>query len=88
MINQELTLAILKEVDGLLKRAVVPVSNDRLDRLSQEGHILEHLLAMKTQGIISGDVITIGSGGTPHRMTNIKLTYLGLRTLRQGPGEA
>jgi hypothetical protein len=38
---------------------------------------------MKNQGWISGDLITISSTGAPHRITNIRLTYSGIRALRQ-----
>lgn len=83
MISEDLIHTILKEIDGLLKNGVLPVSTDHLKHLCQEGNILEYLIAMKKEGLISGDMITLSAGGTPHRMTNIRLTYIGIRALRQ-----
>ena len=83
MINQELIHTILQEIDALLKKEVLPVSNDHLKHLSPDGNILECLIAIKSEGLISGDLITISNSGAPHRMTNIRLTYAGIRALRQ-----
>lgn len=55
---------------------------DHLKHVSPEGNMLEYLMTMKTEGLISGDLITIGVNTTPHRMTNIRLTYVGIRSLR------
>lgn len=82
MINQESTQAILREIDALLKNGVLPVNNDHLKHLSQGGKILDDLITMKNEGLISGDLIRISNDGTPHRMTNIRLTYVGIRALR------
>jgi len=79
----EVTYTILKEIDDLLKSGVLPVSNDHLKKLASEIDILARLIAMKDSGLISGDLIKIGSTGTPHRMTNIRLTYQGIRKLRR-----
>ena len=87
MNNQQLTYSILQEIDTLLKNGVLPVSVDHLKHLGQPGHILEYLIALKNEGLISGDLITIGVNGTPHRMTNIRLTYLGIRALAQPPND-
>lgn len=83
MINQELTNSILREIDALLKNGVLPVNNDHLKHLDQEGKILDDLITMKNEGLISGDLIRISNDGTPHRMTNIRLTYVGIRALRE-----
>jgi hypothetical protein len=83
MLSQELTKAILQEINALLKNGVLPVSADHLKHLSQGGNILESLIAMKQEGLISGDMITLSADGTPYRMTNIRLTYAGIRALRQ-----
>lgn len=82
MIDRELIHTILQEIDTLLKSGVLPVTVDHLKHLSQEGNMLEYLMVMKTEGLISGDLITIGVNTTPHRMTNIRLTYIGIRSLR------
>ncbi|HEY7546918.1 MAG TPA: hypothetical protein VID27_18645 [Blastocatellia bacterium] len=81
--DQELMQTILQEIDALLKSGVLPVSLDHLKHLSQDADILECLMAMKKEGLISGDLITMSTSGTPHRMTNIRLTYLGIKSLRQ-----
>ena len=85
MNNQQLTHSILQEIDTLLKSGVLPVSVDHLSRLGQGGNILDYLMELKREGLISGDLITIGISSTPHRMTNIRLTYLGIRALAQPP---
>ena len=82
MIDRELIHSILQEIDTLLKNGVLPVSVDHLKHLAPEDNMLEYLMAMKTEGLISGDLITIGVNTTPHRMTNIRLTYVGIRSLR------
>lgn len=79
--DQDLIQAILREVDALLKKRVLPVHNDLLKHL-REGNILDYLIIMKNQGLISGDLITIGINGRPYRLTNIRLTYAGLKALQ------
>lgn len=83
MLDYQLVRSILKEIDALLKNGVLPVSNDHLKKLSGEVDILQYLIEMKNEGLISGDLIKIGAGGAPHRITNIRLTYMGIRELRQ-----
>ena len=83
MLNQELTRTVLREIDALLKKEVLPVTNDYLEHLSNEVNILEYLLEMKAEGLISVNLITMSQSGSPHRMTNIRLTYAGIRALRQ-----
>jgi hypothetical protein len=79
--DQELIHSILREVDVLLKRGSLPVHNTNLEHLCG-GNILEYLIFMKKQGLISGNLITIGARSIPHRMTNIRLTYAGIRALQ------
>ncbi len=81
--DRELTRQILQQIDTLLKRGILPVSVDHLKHLRLQGDILEYLMTLKSEGLISGDLITIGAGGTPHRMTNIRLTYSGIKALGQ-----
>ena len=84
--NQELNLRTLREIDSLLKQGKLPVHNGHLNHLSPEGDILQHLISLKTEGLISGDVVTIGADAVkPHRMTNIRLTYKGIRMLMTTP---
>jgi hypothetical protein len=87
MIDRELVHTILLEIDTLLKSGVLPVSVDHLKHLSREADVLGYLIAMKSEGLISGDLITIGINSTPHRITNIRLTYLGIRSLRRQPDD-
>ena len=80
-IDQKLIYSILQEVDALLKQGVLPVHNEHLKHLREE-NILEYLIFMKNQGLISGDLITAVADRTPYRLTNIRLTYAGIRALR------
>ncbi len=80
--EQKLIHTILQEIDGQLSRGILPVHNDHLKHLSEEGDILKYLLYMKKEGLISGDLVTKGVDSTPYRMTNIRLTYIGIKRLR------
>ena len=83
MADQRLNNVVLREIDTLLKRGVLPVHNEHLKHLREDGDILEQLIFMKKEGLISGDIISIGKGKIrPHRMTNIRLTILGIRALK------
>ena len=81
-LDQKLLQTILGEIDSQLSHGVLPVHNGHLKDLSDETDVLEYLLLMKKQGLISGDLVTKGANSTPYRMTNIRLTYLGIRVLR------
>ena len=81
-LDQKTTHSILKEINALLEQGILPIHNDHLLRLAEDGNILEWLISLKDQGLISGDLIRIGVDGRPYRMTNIRLTYMGLRALR------
>lgn len=59
------------------------VDSDHLKHIRQEGDILDYLVAMKSDGLIRGDLITGVASGKPQRMTNIRLTYSGTRALRK-----
>ena len=88
MIDRELVYALLREIDSQSKAGVVPVTSDMLEPLGRGANVLEHLVAMREGKVISGDLIKELISGTPRRMTNIRLTYAGLRVLRDGPGKA
>lgn len=82
-VDQELTKKTLQEIDSLLKQGVMPVNNNHLKHLGSEGGMLSYLIWLKAEGLISGDLITIGADRIkPHRMTNIRLTYIGIKKLR------
>jgi hypothetical protein len=81
-LDQKLIHSILQEIDASLSHGVLPVHNGHLKHLSEEGQILEYLLLMKTQGLISGDLVTKCATSAPYRMTNIRLTYVGIKALR------
>jgi hypothetical protein len=84
--DQELSLRTLREIDSLLKQGTLPVHNGHLSHLSAEEDVLHFLISLKTDGLISGDIVTIGSAPVkPHRMTNIRLTYKGIKMLRLSP---
>jgi hypothetical protein len=80
--DQKMLHAILREIDSRLSQGLLPVHNGHLEDLSQKEELLEWLLSMKKEGLISGDLITRGADSTPYRITNIRLTYLGIRVLR------
>lgn len=81
-LDQKLILTVLQEIETNLSQGVLPVHNDHLEHLFEEGDVLEYLLSMKDEGLISGDLVRKGANGTPFRMTNIRLTYVGIRALR------
>ncbi|MFL6215250.1 MAG: hypothetical protein ACJ74J_15305 [Blastocatellia bacterium] len=82
-LDQKAIHAILREIDTRLSQGLVPVHNEHLQHLV-EGDTVEYLLYLKRLGLISGDLVTRGLDSTPHRMTNIRLTFIGIRTLRAG----
>lgn len=81
-LDQKLLQTILLEIDSHLSQGILPVHNGHLKDISEEGDVLEYLLLMKKEGLISGDLVTKGTNSRPFRMTNIRLTYLGIRLLR------
>lgn len=81
-LDQKLLQTILVKIDSNLSQGILPVHNDHLQDLSGDADVLEYLLFMKKQGLISGDLVTKGVNSRPFRMTNIRLTYLGIRVLR------
>jgi len=81
-LDQQVLQTILREIDSRLSQGFLPVHNGSLQEVSQKEETLEYLLLMKKEGLISGDLITKGANSTPYRMTNIRLTYLGIRVLR------
>jgi hypothetical protein len=81
-LDQKLLQTILAEIDGYLSQGILPVHNGHLKDLPGEGDVLDCLLLMKKEGLISGDLVTKGANSTPYRMTNIRLTYLGIKVLR------
>jgi hypothetical protein len=81
-LDQNVVHLILKDIDAQLSQGVLPVHNGHLKHLFEEGEVLEYLLFMKNAGLISGDLITRGVNSTPFRITNIRLTYAGIKALR------
>ena|ERR1051325_3525574 len=87
--DQELRIRTLREIDSLLKQGTLPVHNGHLNHINTEEDILHHLISLKNEGLISGDIVTIGFDRVkPHRMTNIRLTYKGIRMLMTSPETA
>lgn len=82
MLDDELLQTVLQGIVNRLNQGVLPVHNGHLQNLFKEEDVLGYLLVMKKEGLISGDVVTKGADNTPYRMTNIRLTYLGIRVLR------
>jgi hypothetical protein len=81
-LDNERLQTILQGIVNRLNQGVLPVHNGHLQNLFQEEEALDYLLLMKKEGLISGDVVTKGADNIPYRMTNIRLTYLGIRLLR------
>jgi hypothetical protein len=81
-LDQKLLQSILAEIDSHLSQGILPVHNGHLKDLSDEADMMDCLMLMKKQGLISGDLVTKGVNCTPYRMTNIRLTYVGIRVLR------
>jgi hypothetical protein len=81
-LDQKLIHMILHEIDSSLSQGVLPVHNGHLKHLMEDGDVLDYLLSMKSDGLISGDLVTRGVNGTPYRLTNIRLTYIGIKALR------
>jgi hypothetical protein len=80
-LDQKTIQAILQEIDARLSQGLLPVHNEHLQHLV-EGDMVDHLLYLKSVGLISGDLVTRGVHSLPYRMTNIRLTIAGLRRLR------
>jgi hypothetical protein len=81
-LDQTLVHTILQEIDACLHEGILPLHDDYLSHLSEKGQILEYLLFMREERLIGGALVTRGINNTPHRMTNISLTYLGMKALR------
>jgi hypothetical protein len=84
-----LICSALREIDRLLKQGVLPVHNGHLRDLTAEVSVIELLVHMRRGGLISGDLVTVGGDDsrTPHRLTNIRLTYSGLAMLNKANRE-
>ena len=82
MLDEKVIHAVLQEIDSQLKAGVLPVNDGHLTRLCEEGNVLDYLLYMKDEGLISGNIVKKGADRTPHKMVNIRLTYQGMRALR------
>jgi len=80
-LDQEYVRRLLQAIANHLSQGVLPVHNGHLEDHSETNDVLHDLLALKEEGLISGDVVSRGAKGTPYRMTNIRLTYLGIRLL-------
>jgi hypothetical protein len=85
--NQKLMHTILQEIDSRLNQGILPVHNDHLNHLCEEGEggVLEYLLYLKAKGLISGNLVSRGADQTPHRVVNIRLTYVGMKALKSQP---
>lgn len=81
-LDQDVVQTILKDIDSRLSQGILPVHNGHLKDLFGEDEVLGYLLSMKNAGLISGDLITKGVDSTPYRITNIRLTYAGIKALR------
>jgi len=95
MLDEQLKREVLKEIGRLSRELSLPIHSEHLDHLSDEVEMLTFLISMKEEGLIGGEVVRIGRERAVHRMTNIRLTYDGLKILhaleppfaRSGPGK-
>jgi hypothetical protein len=81
MLDQKLRRQILQEIGRLSKEFSLPISIDHLEHLSDEVDMLALLISMKDEGLIGGEIVRIGREQAAYRMTNIRLTYNGLKIL-------
>src|SRR5215471_3286264 len=82
MADEQLKREILKEIGRLSKELSLPIHSEHLGHLSDEVDMLQVLLLMKEEGLIGGEIVRIGHDRVAHRMTNIRLTYSGLKILQ------
>ncbi len=81
-VDEELVDGTLLEIERLIRTGVTPVHNGHLRSLTNEGDVLDLLLSMRLRGLIRGDLVKVGPGeGVPHKLTNIRLTYVGVRQI-------
>jgi len=80
MAEEQLKREVLKEIGKLSKELALPIHSEHLAHLA-EGDMLPILISMKDEGFIGGEVVRIGYDRAVHRMTNIRLTYKGLKEL-------
>lgn len=85
IVNQKLMHTILQEIDSRLNQGIQPLHNDHLNHLCEAGEVLEYLLYLKAKGLISGNLVSRGANQTPHRVVNIRLTYVGMKALKTEP---
>lgn len=81
MLDQKLKRQILQEIGRLTKELSLPINSEHLEHLSEEADMLAVLISMKDEGLVGGEVVRIGHERLAHRMTNIRLTYNGLKIL-------
>jgi hypothetical protein len=81
MAEEQLKREVLKEIGKLSKELALPINSEHLAHLSGEVDMLPILISMKDEGLIGGEVVRIGHDRTVHRMSNIRLTYRGLKEL-------
>ena len=81
--DQDLIHTVLLEINSQLQQGAQPVDDRQLAHLceGEEGKVLEYLLYLKNRGLISANVVKKGAEGALYKMVNIRLTYLGMRSL-------
>lgn len=80
--DAKLIRTVLEEIATCLSQGILPVHNDHLKHLFKEDNILDYLLFLKDERLISGNLISKGVNSVPYRITNIRLTYLGIKALQ------
>ena len=82
MLDEKLKRQILQEIGRLSKEFSLPIDSEHLGPLNVEADMLAVLILMKDEGLIGGEVVRIGRDCVAHRMTNIRLTYQGIKILQ------
>jgi len=87
-LDRSLIQTLLAEIEAQLDQGVLPLHSGCLEHLSDADTVLDYLLLMKSERMISGNLITKRDTGAPHRLTNIRLTYVGIKALHQNGNAA
>ncbi|MEW6131344.1 MAG: hypothetical protein AB1757_30225 [Acidobacteriota bacterium] len=81
-LDQKLMHTMLQEINHHQNQGLPPMHNEHLNHLCEAEEVLEYLLHLKSQGLVSGNLVRRGVTQTPYRIVNIRLTYVGMMALR------
>src|SRR5262249_49815307 len=81
MLDEQLKREVLKEIGRLSRELSLPIHSEHLEHLSDEIDMLPFLISMREEGFMGGEVVRMGGERAFKRITNIRLTYDGLKIL-------